>query len=488
MNETETARAIASGALPSPQRIGDSSLVALRISGTGLAERPALHEMVLRDPAIWLSADTLARVAGLPVVIDHPNGSVLDATEYAARSVGAILYPYIADRNGIENTAGPDLWGIGRLFLHAEQIAALPDLSTSPSVSFSKNAGNQTITLPGGETCLCEASPTLIDHVAIVTEGGGVWDKKLPNSGVRADSEGKSSMADNEGIEADKLLTMLNALADSVKSLHSRMDAVETDTKPAEDVAKKRDDAAKARRDAEHATWMREDAAQCERDDAAEAEEIGSLIHAGKPAETAADAAREARKDRAAKRRADAMKTRTVADAERERQEENARADAQHRADSVAAMFGERAPPPMSGEDTLTYRKRMLRRFVKYSPQFKDADIHAIADAATFGGIEAVVYADAAAASKDPTDLPEHVLLPITRTTESGHRITEFRGRHSFIRQLKRPSMRATAFLCRTIARPHELHPRSDPDHRRADQRHCRSRNNRRRDDAARSG
>jgi hypothetical protein len=40
MNELETAKAIASGALPSPQRLADSSLVALRISGTGAAERP----------------------------------------------------------------------------------------------------------------------------------------------------------------------------------------------------------------------------------------------------------------------------------------------------------------------------------------------------------------------------------------------------------------------------------------------------------------
>ena len=131
MNELETAREIASGALDSPQRVGNSSLVSLRVSGTGLAARPALREMVFRDPNVWLSPETLSRCAGLPIVIDHPKGS-LTPSEYEARNVGSILYPYIADRSGIQNATGPDLWGIGRLFLDPDQIAALPDLRYQP--------------------------------------------------------------------------------------------------------------------------------------------------------------------------------------------------------------------------------------------------------------------------------------------------------------------------------------------------------------------
>jgi colicin import membrane protein len=97
MNESEAAGAIACGAMPSPTRFGNSVLVALRISGTGAAVRPSIGETVWRDPAIWLSEATIARCAGLPVILDHPAKS-LDTEEFAARSVGAILFPYVADR------------------------------------------------------------------------------------------------------------------------------------------------------------------------------------------------------------------------------------------------------------------------------------------------------------------------------------------------------------------------------------------------------
>jgi colicin import membrane protein len=353
-----------------------------------------LGELCWRDPSVWLSAETLARVAGLRVILDHPAS--LTATEYAARSVGSILFPYIAGRDGVENTDGPDLWGIGRVFLSPDQVAALPDMSTSPSVTFTGTDGNQMIELPDGQKCLVEASPSLIDHVAIVTDDAGVWDKGMPNSGIRADStQGNHSMSDeNNGGNIDLLMSRFNdALDKKLDPLTKRMDALEA--RKAEET--KND--AKSRRGSERDLWEREDAAQCVRDDAAEQADIDRMRIAGEPQEVAEDKARKARKDAMAKRRADAARTRSAADAEADRKNESARADAQARADAVAATFGEQSPPPMSGELALDYRKRLLRRFQTHSPQFRDADLHAIADAVAFAGVESVIYADAVKAS-----------------------------------------------------------------------------------------
>ena len=442
MNELETAKAIASGALPSPQRISDSSLVALRISGTGAAERPALGELVWRDPAIWLSPETVARCNGLSVILDHPASASLNPAEYAARSIGAILYPYIADRSGVANTDGPDVWGVARVFLSEEQVAALPDMSTSPSVTFTKTAGNQMIELPDGRRCLVEGSPQLIDHVAITTDCGGVWDKKLPNSGVRSDSnKGTKTMPDeNEGGgNIDLLLTRFGERLDSkLDPITKRLDALET--RPVMSDATRR-------RDAERDAWMKEDAAQCARDDADEAADITKMTTAGESEEVATDKARKSRKDRMDKRRADASRSRSASDAEAERRNEGERADAQARADHAAAAFGERAPPPMSGELSLEYRKRLLRRFQRHCPDFASVDLNTIADSTLLSGIETRVYADAIEVSKSREFLANtDKLRKFTRTDDSGHRITEWHGRDSIFKTFSAPVMAVTKF------------------------------------------
>jgi hypothetical protein len=107
MNETEIAAGIATGALDSPQKFGESFLIAIRVSGTGLSRRPSIGESgesVWRDPTAWLSEDAQARCNGLTVTLDHPETDVLTADEYAKRSVGSVIFPYVADRAGI---AGP---------------------------------------------------------------------------------------------------------------------------------------------------------------------------------------------------------------------------------------------------------------------------------------------------------------------------------------------------------------------------------------------
>lgn len=103
----------------------------------------------------------------------------------------------------------------------------------------------------------------------------------------------------------------------------------------------------------------------------------------------------------------------------------NALADAQLRCDKVASNFGLSAPPPMSGESLLLYRRRLLRDFQSHSPSFKDVDLHAIPDA-MFAAAEQVIYADAAEASKNP-QVAEGRLQARTRTV-GGHTFTEFYG------------------------------------------------------------
>lgn len=422
MNETEIAAGIATGALPSPTQFGESFLVALRISGTGLSERPALNEKVWRDPKIWLSDETIVRVSGLTVSLDHPDAAVMNPEEYALRSVGAVILGYPADRSGIQDPSGPDLWGVARLFLDADMMNAISKQSTSPGVAFTKSDGNQRIVLDDGTECLVENSPTDINHCAIVLgEGAGVWDKGLDTErGIRFDIRRNTQMdeemtaadrarkdaeeqakKDAEGSGIEKLMKHLDSKFDA---MDKRMDAIEKrgDTR--------KDGAATEETEAERKTRQ-------------EREELD-------------------REDRARK---DARLT--PAKIQQDRKDDAEKAEAQTRCDTVAQAFGQRAPAPMMGEKPLAYRKRLLRGFARHST-FKDADFDTIAaDAATFANVENIVYADALKASKTPEVADGHLLKRTKRDPDTGHVITEFFGNHTFISELKRPSLRAQAFL-----------------------------------------
>ena len=453
MSETETDLAwqIARGALPSPVRVGGFALFALRFSGTGTAWREAHNEHVFRPAGEYLTPEMCARIAGVPVVTLHPKAGNLDTQTYAQTVIGAIMFGYIAGPDGIENPSGDELWCIARVSdADAAGAMATGELSTSPAVVFAADSGNERIALSDGSHVLIENRAAIIDHLAACV-GLGVWDRGSGPQGIRVDNQSESTMPDNsaanQGEMIDKLLKGLGDMGERLDAMSKRMDAMAPQQPAENDAAKRRADAAKARRDAEHAEWQREDAAACARDDAEEESEAERMANEGMAREVAADRAREMRRDKVAKRRADARLIRTAADAERERKEEGERADAQARADAAASAWGERAPPAMSGEDTLSYRKRLLRRFQKHSPTFRDADLGAVADAATLGGMETVIYADAVKASATP-DFPDDELRYRTKVDPvTGHRITEGLGRRTFIHGLKRPSMRATAFL-----------------------------------------
>jgi colicin import membrane protein len=426
MNETEVAAGIATGSLESPQRFGESFLLACRISGTGISERPALAEKVFRDPLIWLAESTQARCNGLTVTLDHPESAVLNTEEYAARAVGAIILPYVADRAGIQNEAGPDLWGVARLFLDADMMGAISKQSTSPGVAFTKSDGNQRITLDDGTDCLVEASPSDINHVAIVLggdgagDGAGVWDKGDPESrGLRFDSKGTAVMDETE-MAADKArkdaveektrkdaeaASGMGKVLEGLDSISKRLDALE-----------KRGD---ARKDADETKEEKEKREAAERVDAA-------------------------RKDLATSEHGTPW---NAAKATKDREEDAEKCATQARCDIVAQAFGQRAPMPLQGEKPLAYRKRLLRGFQRHSV-FKDANLDAVvADPATFSQVETQIYADALVASRTPETVAGQ-LLKRTRVDEhSGHRITEFFGSPTIFKQFAMPSFRATAFL-----------------------------------------
>lgn len=107
-------------------------------------------------------------------------------------------------------------------------------------------------------------------------------------------------------------------------------------------------------------------------------------------------------------------------------EERDALATAQARADAVACMFGERVPAPIPGQTSLAYRRQLIGRFLKHSPQFKDARVDA-ADSATLGLIENQVYADAQTAARDVASGKAGILFPVV-THEHGREITRYQG------------------------------------------------------------
>jgi 8-oxo-dGTP pyrophosphatase MutT (NUDIX family) len=174
MHELDLARAIASGEFSSPQQYENVWLFAVRVTGTGASYREELKEHVWRPPELYLNADFLARCAGLPVIIQHPETDELTTEEYADRVIGALSFAYIE---------GDEVWAIARIYdQDAAKLMRERQLSTSPAVVFRDPSVNETRKLGNGKTLFIEGEPSLLDHLAICE--AGVWDKGGAPSGV----------------------------------------------------------------------------------------------------------------------------------------------------------------------------------------------------------------------------------------------------------------------------------------------------------------
>ena len=462
------------GHLPSPQPYANMHLLAIRITGTGLAYRSSIGEHVWRDPSLYLNNDFLRRCQGLQVIMDHPDGAVLNSKEFNKRSIGSIMLPYIQ---------GDEVWGIAKIY-DDEALADIIEegnspegISTSPSVVFDESSGNTVLKTESGEPLLIEGVPFLLDHIAIVTKkhgSKGVWDKGGDPAGVLLTNQEVSDMtektqdpkADAQGDISTAILAALNSVVTSVSSLTARMDSME-DKMPAKELVtaadKKRKDDDDAKKDAEYdgiesEKKMDDDAkkddddAKKDDDDAKKDDDMkfkkdakrkdfaGTEGKHEKSGEVKPDDDDEAKKDDDDAKKADA--------------EESEYADAQAKADSVLAGFGKSASRPMQGENLLSYRKRLLRGLQSYSDSYKSIDLKNIKDAALLAIAEKTIFADAVAAAKAPQAYADGQLIEINSTDRSGRTITKFRGDMSaWLNDFKVPSLRATAFNTQNVKR-----------------------------------
>jgi hypothetical protein len=171
-NELDVAMGVAEGVLPSPTTWFNCDYVAVRVSGVGVAWRQGAQTFVFRDPVEWLAPEMLRRALGLPVIVGHPPCGILNSMEFAARAVGTIVHSYI--RND-------ELWGVARVIdAVACQMIVDGSFDTSPGVLvFPPEPPGATIAVDG-DNLLVEASPALLDHLALVdTRDGnrGVWSR-----------------------------------------------------------------------------------------------------------------------------------------------------------------------------------------------------------------------------------------------------------------------------------------------------------------------
>ncbi len=401
-NEQDVAQLVASGALVSGTKFRNIWLYAIRIIGTGAAYRRIKKgdteriEFTWRDPDIFLSPEMVARCAGLPVILEHPDGALLDGEQYLSRNVGSIMLPYIK---------GDEVWGIARIYDPAmAQIMRDVQLSTSPTVVLGHPDDNVTVSLDDGGTLIIEGEPALLCHVAICEQG--VWDKGGAPSGIdtggirvteeeraeadkkKADAEGKVTDNEPAGLheKLDRMMEMIGGLGARVDSMEKmRKDSADGET---EEKRKEREAEEKKKADAETEAKAK-----------ADAEDL--------------------------KKRMDAFEEKV-----KPRSDDDAAmmADAQCKADSVAMAHGKRAPAPMAGETVMAYRLRVLREHQAHSPTWKGVNLGLIqADSAAFTLAEQAIFADSEKAARSPGNVPLHQLVERIRR-EGPHTIHEFHG------------------------------------------------------------
>jgi hypothetical protein len=410
MNELDIARAISDGRLSSPQFYKNLWLFDIRITGTGVCcrsvEKPGqekvaddkkeyVKEFAWRDPAVYLNDEFLARCNGLPTIWMHPNKGPLNSEEYNDRNVGSVFLPYIK---------GAEVWAIAKILDDgAAQMMRDEQLSTSPFVATRLDGK---LILADGTECVIEGEPVMLDHIATCERG--VWDKGGEPVGVNSTTAGAAIMPTEDEIKAKA-----DAEAKE-KDMQAKIDAL---TKERDDLKAKVDEmptammADKAKRDAEEK-------------EAKEKEEKEAKAKAD--AEEAEKKVREEEKAKADSIRSelDALKASMTPMSD---DAMNALSDAQAKADSVFAAFGEVAPKPMQGEATMSYRRRLAGRLKAHSATYKDADL-AKADGVFFDTAEAAIYADAERAAFSATDAKPGQLRPHTVRSKTGHVITTFHG------------------------------------------------------------
>ena len=461
MNEREMAIAIAHGDLQSPSQCQNSWLYAMRITGTGASYRIGLKEFVWRDPSIFLRPEFVNRCNGLPVIMVHPDASLLNAEEYVNRTIGSVIYPYVA-RDGREVDDGDEVWGIARIF-DGDIVDDLRSgkASTSPGVQFTKGDVLARAEVDG-EKLLIEGSPSLLDHLAIVAEG--VWDKGAGLSGIRNDSmsdeksEGEKKYGDVKFAdpENDKYpIDTEEHIRAAWNYIHQQRDADKYSPEKAKEIREKIVSAWKRVISEDGPPEAHEDHKMAEDEKKADGENkimecmdklskrMDDMMTAYDGLNKRFDAMETKRKD--AKRKdaghiqseepdlnlrgkiAEMQRKLDAFSSEPDFEDAAKLADAQHRADLALQSLGERIERPLLGERSQGYRRRVLARLQKYSSSLKEIPLHGL-DGAAFDAIENTIYADAQVASRSDAVRTIGRLIPIVTRDGAGREITRYQG------------------------------------------------------------
>jgi hypothetical protein len=184
----------------------------------------------------------------------------------------------------------------------------------------------------------------------------------------------------------DKMLTGLDAIADAVGKLGTRLDDLETKHLPAPGGAKRRG-----------ATVLKGD------------EDLNRLP--GEPKAVVADSA----------------DPNEALYGHGNRKHDGAFLQCQADADRVAVAWGARSTPPMQSEQLLDYRRRLLRPWMRYSSQFKGIDVDEVSEP-MLTPVEKSVLADAWAAACSNASAPPDMLREVITVDNAGRRISTFYG------------------------------------------------------------
>ena len=407
ITELDVMRGIRDEALASPQQFGDVWLFAIRVSGTGYAER-ASGEIGFKSPSDYLTSEFMTRCQGLPVVWEHPAELLLTTDSFRNQIVGTSVLPYIRS---------DEVWTIARIYdKEAAQLMQENQLSTSPAVSIS-NAATKI-----GDV-LIEGNPVYIDHIAICQQG--VWDKKGNPTGVRLDSmTHEVNTMDEEKKEGEGLRETLSKLLEEhtaridakFDEVHNRLD--EMGEKKDDDMDSLKADESldpeekeEVKEEIEEAHHVVEDDAMCDSADDVKADddddessdepkEEEKVKDDAKGDGARADSMKIARLERELKALRRAVAQPSVGDRE-------AIAKAISRADSIYMALGEtNAVVHVPGESEFSFRKRIASKLSQYSNRFKNVDVSRISDSALFAPIEDAIYADSMDYAKAPPIAP----------------------------------------------------------------------------------
>ncbi|MDE3023897.1 MAG: NUDIX hydrolase, partial [Pseudomonadota bacterium] len=270
--------------------------------------------------------------------------------------------------------------------------------------------------LSNGESVLIEGKPSYIDHLAICSDG--VWDKGNGPSGINlGETTVTDEMKDEKRSDAESMEERMDALM-------KRMDAIEN--KGGDEYPTKEMRVDKKRADEE---------GKEEKAEEKEAEAVKELQEAAKEEKEAkAEEKKEEKKDSQARSDADlrsqiaSLNARlSTLSTQPSMEERDAMASAQSRADKIARLFGDSVSPPVAGESSIEYRKRLAAKFQKHCDKFKSVRLDSL-EGPVFDEVERTIYADAQTSALNPASAPEGRLIPDVSIDPAGRSITRYHG------------------------------------------------------------